>query len=147
MFALLIHVLLGSLHKSILVDIFFPANHRFTTNLQRRIYGHATNVEVRPLNEENAVQAAADLLGELFVFSVAGAAITFEVQRSSRSEARKEELRRQELEAIKQRNEDLAKEIDILKHKFEELEHLAHGRGILGAFHFRHAPTTTEDSK
>ncbi|BBN68642.1 Optic atrophy 3 protein [Prunus dulcis] len=46
------------------------ANHRFTTNVQRRIYGHATDVAIRPLNEEKAVQAAADLLGELFVFTV-----------------------------------------------------------------------------
>ncbi|CAN6251370.1 unnamed protein product, partial [Urochloa humidicola] len=44
-------------------------NHRISTNIQRRIYGHATNVEIRPLNEEKAVQAAADLIGELFVFS------------------------------------------------------------------------------
>lgn len=38
--------------------------------MQRRIYGHATDVEIRPLNEEKAVQAAVDLMGELFVFSV-----------------------------------------------------------------------------
>lgn len=49
----------------------FPqANHRLSTKLQRRIYGHATDVAIRPLNEDKAVQAAADLLGELFVFSV-----------------------------------------------------------------------------
>lgn len=76
------------------------ANHRLTTRVQRRIYSHATDVAIRPLNEEKAVQAAADLLGELFVFSVAGAAIIFEVQRSSRSEARKEELRRQEIQVV-----------------------------------------------
>lgn len=46
------------------------ANHRLTTNMQRRIYGHSTDVAIRPLDEEKAVQAAADLLGELFVFSV-----------------------------------------------------------------------------
>eukprot|EP01018_Ginkgo_biloba_P000671 Gb_01745 [translate_table: standard] len=92
------------------------ANHQFSTNLQRRIYGHATNVAIRPLDEEKAVQAATDLLGELFIFSVSchimeamlvlifltttvgGAAVIFEVQRSSRSEARKEEARKQELE-------------------------------------------------
>ncbi|KAG4385554.1 hypothetical protein GLYMA_12G119900v4 [Glycine max] len=45
------------------------ANHRLTTRVQRRIYSHATDVAIRPLNEEKAVQAAADLLGELFVFS------------------------------------------------------------------------------
>jgi hypothetical protein len=45
-------------------------NHRFSTKVQRRIYGHATDDAIRPLNEEKAVQAAADLLGELFVFTV-----------------------------------------------------------------------------
>lgn len=34
--------------------------------MQRRIYGHATDVEIKPLNEESAVQAASDLIGELF---------------------------------------------------------------------------------
>ncbi|XP_039053430.1 OPA3-like protein [Hibiscus syriacus] len=69
------------------------------------------------LDEEKAVKAAADLLGELFVFTVAGAAVIFEVQRSSRSEARKEEQRKQELEAMKQKDEDLAREVELLKQK------------------------------
>jgi hypothetical protein len=46
------------------------ANHRFTTKMQRRIYGHSVDAVIRPLDEEKAVQAAADLTGELFVFSV-----------------------------------------------------------------------------
>ncbi|XP_065873503.1 OPA3-like protein [Euphorbia lathyris] len=115
------------------------ANHRFTTTLQRRIYGHATNVEIRPLNEEKAVQAAADLLGELFVFSVAAAAVIFEVQRNSRSEARKEEMRKQVLQEMKQRDEELARELEHLKLKIEELEQLAKARGLSGLFNFRHA--------
>lgn len=45
-------------------------NHRITTQMQRRIYGHATDVEIRPLDEEKAVQAAVDLIGELFIFAV-----------------------------------------------------------------------------
>jgi hypothetical protein len=45
-------------------------NHRITTKIQRRIYGHATNVEIRPLDEQKAVQAATDLIGEAFIFSV-----------------------------------------------------------------------------
>ncbi|KAG6722759.1 hypothetical protein I3842_03G176300 [Carya illinoinensis] len=122
------------------------ANHRFTTKTQRRIYGHTIDAEIRPLNAEKAVQAAADLLGELFVFTVAGGAVIFEVQRSSRSEARKEELRRQELQAMKQRDEDLAKEVEHLRQKIEELEQLAKGRGLTGIFHIRHAHTN-EDGK
>lgn len=49
---------------------FCQANHRFSVNVQRRIYGRATDVTIRPLNEEKAVQAAADLVGELFLFTV-----------------------------------------------------------------------------
>ncbi|KAJ7968627.1 Optic atrophy 3 protein (OPA3) [Quillaja saponaria] len=115
------------------------ANHRTTTRMQRRIYSHATNVEIRPLNEEKAVQAAVDLFGELFLFMVAVIALIFEVQRNARSEARKEEMRRQELEAIRQRNEELAKEVELLNHKLQEVEKLARAKGLGGIFHFKHA--------
>ncbi|KAA8519730.1 hypothetical protein F0562_013986 [Nyssa sinensis] len=121
------------------------ANHRLTTTMQRRIYGHATDVEIRPLNEEKAVQAAVDLLGEIFVFSVAGVALIFEVQRSSRSEARKEEIRRQEMEGMRQRDEELARELEFLKDKLQEIEHLARGRGLAGVFNLKQAHA--EDGK
>ncbi|CAN6237974.1 unnamed protein product [Urochloa humidicola] len=116
------------------------ANHRISTNIQRRIYGHATNVEIRPLNEEKAVQAAADLIGELFVFSVAGAAVIFEVQRSARSEARKEEARKNEIEAIRQKEDQLAEEILTMKQKLSELERLANSRGLSGLFRSSSVP-------
>ncbi|XP_026416246.1 OPA3-like protein [Papaver somniferum] len=98
-------------------------NHRLTTTVQRRIYGHATDVAIRPLNEQKAVQAAAELLGEVFVFSVAGAAIIFEVQRSARSEARKEELRRQE-------KEKLERELESIRGELAELKLLAKAQGL-----------------
>ncbi|KAK4723652.1 hypothetical protein R3W88_026431 [Solanum pinnatisectum] len=105
--------------------------------MQRRIYGHATDVGIRPLNEEKAVQAAVDLLGELFVFSVAGAIVVFEMQRNSRSEAKKEELCRQEMEKLRLRDEALEKEIKGLQSKIQELEQLARGKGLAGMFNFR----------
>ncbi|XP_014517951.1 OPA3-like protein [Vigna radiata var. radiata] len=116
-------------------------NHQITTRMQRRIYGHATDVEIRPLNEEKAVQAAVDLIGELFVFSVAGVLLIFEVQRSSRSEARKEELRKQELEAVRQKHENLAEEVELLKQRIQELEQMARGRGLTGILNFRQGNT------
>ncbi|KAJ8545479.1 hypothetical protein K7X08_018062 [Anisodus acutangulus] len=120
-------------------------NHRLTTTVQRKLYGHATDVEIRPLDEEKAVQAAVDLLGEVFVFSVAVAALFFEYQRSSRSEAKKEELRKQELEQMRERDEALSREMDIMKRKIQELEQLARGRGLAGVFNFR--PTQVEEGK
>ncbi|XP_019440222.1 PREDICTED: putative OPA3-like protein CG13603 [Lupinus angustifolius] len=117
------------------------ANHQISTKMQRRIYGHATDVKIHPLNEEKAIQAAVDLIGEIFVFSVGVVLLILEVQRSSRSEARKEELRRQELGAVKQVSEDLAKEVEILKEKIQEVEQLARGRGLSGVLNFRQSNT------
>ncbi|KAI3903323.1 hypothetical protein MKW98_031977 [Papaver atlanticum] len=78
-----------------------------------------------------AVQAAAELLGEVFVFSVAGAAIIFEVQRSARSEARKEELRRQE-------KEKLERELESIRGELAELKLLAKAQGLPpGIFNLR----------
>lgn len=51
-------------------DYWNQANHRITTRMQRRIYSHATDAEIRPLNEEKAVQDAVDLIGEIFIFTV-----------------------------------------------------------------------------
>lgn len=130
--------------RQFIVDI-AQRNHKITTQMQRRIYGHATDVEIRPLNEEKAVQAAVDLIGEFFVFSVAGIALIFEVQRSSRSEARKEELRRQELETMKQRDEELSRELESLRRKLEEIEELSKKRGLGAVFNFKQA--TTEAAK
>lgn len=118
---------------------FAQAHHRFTVNLQRRLYGHATNVEVRPLDPEKAVQAASDLLGELVIFSVGVAAVIFEVQRSARSEARKEEARKQELEALRQKDEELSRELQSLKESQENFEKFLKGRGYPSWMSTRHA--------
>lgn len=122
--------------RQFIIDI-AQVNHRITTNIQRRIYGHRTDVEIRPLNEEKAVQAASELIGELFVFSVATVALIYEVQRSAKSEAKKEEMRKQELKDILQREEDLEKEVEQLKQKLNEIEQLARGKGLPGIFNLK----------
>ncbi|XP_047308470.1 OPA3-like protein [Impatiens glandulifera] len=129
--------------RSFIINI-AQANHRMTTTIQRYTYAHATNVEIRPLNEEKAVSDAVDLIGELFLFTVAGAVVVFEVQRSSRSEARKEELRRSEMEGMRQRDEELGREVELMKSKIGELEQLAKSKGLLGVLNFRQHPL--EDS-
>ncbi|XP_051225900.1 uncharacterized protein [Lolium perenne] len=123
------------------------ANHRISTNIQRRIYGHSTQVEIRPLNEEKAVQNAADLIGELFVFSVAGAVVVFEVQRSARSENRKEEARKKEVEELKQKEDQLALEIDTLKLRLSHLERLANSQGLSGVLFRRGNGSVADQNK
>ncbi|KAI7734250.1 hypothetical protein M8C21_011563, partial [Ambrosia artemisiifolia] len=118
------------------IIVFAQANHRFRTKLQRRIYGRAIDAAIRPLNEEKAVQAVADLLGELFLFTVVGTALVLEYQRSSNAEARKEAFRKQELEALKQHDEYLAREIEMLKHKLNEIEQVAKGQRLANIMNF-----------
>ncbi|KAK2968400.1 hypothetical protein RJ640_004406, partial [Escallonia rubra] len=115
------------------------ANHRVSIQMQRRIYGRSTDIRIRPLNEERAVEVAADLLGEFFVFTVAGVALIYEVQRGARSEARKEEMHRQEMEAIKKKNEELTKEMAHLKLKMEAMKQIAMNRSFFDMFRFWHA--------
>lgn len=44
---------------------------------------------------------------------------------------------------MRQRDEDLAKEVELLRQKLEELEQLAKGRGLGGIFNIRHNNTET----
>lgn len=46
---------------------------------------------------------------------------------------------------MRQRDEDLAREVELLKSKIQEIEQLAHKRGLAGVFNFRHAQA--EESK
>ncbi|ESQ44257.1 hypothetical protein EUTSA_v10006401mg [Eutrema salsugineum] len=143
------------------------ANHRFTTKLQRRASGRVTDAVIRPLNEERAVQAAADLLGELFAFTVAGAALVYEVQKNSRGEARKEEKRQEELREIRRKHEKMENEIEELKRRYQEIslkiaeeleemkqrhhecslttaEELSKPRGLAWLFNFMYYPSAPE---
>uniref|UniRef100_N1R1K6 OPA3-like protein n=1 Tax=Aegilops tauschii TaxID=37682 RepID=N1R1K6_AEGTA len=110
--------------------------------MQRRLIGRATDIHIRPLNEEKAIQAATDLLGELFIFlmittdidshvisQVACAAIIFEVHRSGKSEARKEEARNKALEEIKEKMEELKREKQMMKLRVAEVERVTGAGG------------------
>ncbi|KAG4959632.1 hypothetical protein JHK82_036349 [Glycine max] len=43
--------------------------------------------------------------------------------------------------AVKQKNENLAEEVELLKHIIQELEQMARGRGLTGILNFRHGNT------
>lgn len=45
------------------------------------------------------------------------------------------------LQAMRQRDEELAREVELLKSKLQEIEQLAQKRGLAGVFNFRHAHT------
>lgn len=51
-----------------------------------------------------------------------------------------------EKKGIRLRDEELAREVELLKQKLEELQQLARGRGLAGVFNFRNAHDA-EDGK
>ncbi|CAN4078864.1 unnamed protein product [Withania somnifera] len=102
----------------------------------------------KPIASRIKQQAALHPKFRNFIVSIAQiavAALYFEVQRSSRSEAKKEEVRRQEMEQMRERDEALSSEIESMKSKIQELEQLAKGRGLAGVFNFR--PSHIEEVK
>jgi len=42
---------------------------------------------------------------------------------------------------VKQKNENLAEEVELLKHRIQELEQMARGRGLIGILNFRNGNT------
>ncbi|PRQ31142.1 hypothetical protein RchiOBHm_Chr5g0032231 [Rosa chinensis] len=113
----------AAVHPRFRAAIIWMAQYRWATQLQRRVqYGRAINVAIRPLDEAKAIAAATDFLGELVIFTVAGLAIVYEVNRSYKSEAKKEAQRKKELEALKLKDRDLEKEVESLRLKLQEME-------------------------
>ncbi|KAL6205799.1 hypothetical protein ACLB2K_023051 [Fragaria x ananassa] len=114
----------ASVHPRFRAAIIWMAQtkYRWATQLQRRVHGRAVNVAIRPLDEAKAIAAATDFLGELVIFTVAGLGIMYEVNRSYKSEAKKEAKRKEELEALKLKDENLQKEVESLRLKLLEME-------------------------
>ncbi|CAI7796246.1 unnamed protein product [Closterium sp. NIES-53] len=104
---------------------FAQSYHKINVGMQRRLYGYSTNVDIKPLIEEKAVETAADLVGELVVFGVAGGVVVAEYTRSSIADSRKEEKRRQEREALRQKDLELERELQMLKARLDALESTA----------------------
>ncbi|KAK3036316.1 hypothetical protein RJ639_031288 [Escallonia herrerae] len=117
--------------------------------MQRRIYGRSNDTRIRPLNEDRAVQVAADLLGEFFIFTEFLSQLTEIIFMSSmrRSEARKEEMRRQEMEAIKKKNEELTEEMEHLKLKMGAMEQIARNSCFIDMFRLWHAQAYEDAQK
>jgi optic atrophy 3 protein len=63
--------------------------HRIEVSLQMKFLGHAAR-DIKRLDEERAVNMGAEILGEFFVFTVAGLALVAEYARSSNKEKAKD---------------------------------------------------------
>ncbi|CAI5980752.1 unnamed protein product [Closterium sp. NIES-64] len=104
------------------------AFHRMNVRLHRRLdtRQHARqhrHLPIRPLNEERAVDLAAHLLGELFVFGMGGSIIVAEVAKQGRAEARKEEAHRREVQEATTRHRYLQQEMFVARERLMQAQH------------------------
>lgn len=71
--------------------------HKFDITITMRSIGLGKSVEVKPLNEDVAVDLAAEMLGELFIFSVGVYILWLEYRRQQRKDETKEDLQNRRL--------------------------------------------------
>jgi len=71
--------------------------HKFDITITMRNIGLGKSVEVKPLDEDAAVNLAAEMLGELFIFSVGVWILWLEYRRQQRRDMVKEDIQNRRL--------------------------------------------------
>jgi len=75
--------------------------HKFDITITMKSLGLGKSVEVKPLNEDKAVDLAAEMLGEMFVFAVGVGILISEYLRQQRKDQAKEDLQNCRLQDLK----------------------------------------------
>lgn len=106
--------------------------------------GFRTVSEVVPLNEEMAVEQAAEMLGELIIYSVAAATILFEYRRQVRNDQRKENTQNNRLEGLENEVKELGIQLEVQNGQMREMSRQL---AALNASDHTKLPSTIKDSK
>jgi len=80
-----------------------PAQLYHRLDVRLKLWQHNLGIQpttVKPLNEEMAVEVAADMLGELIIFSIASSLVIFEFLRQRRNNELKQSLQNKRLEEL-----------------------------------------------
>lgn len=87
-----------------------------------RLMGVSGPAEYQPLREERAVQLGSEIIGEVFLYSVAASFLLYEYYRSVRKDQEREDLQDLKLVKIQERLKTLDKEMNDMKAKVQVLE-------------------------
>jgi len=74
--------------------------HKFDITITMKNLGLGKSVEVKPLNEDAAVDLAAEMLGEMFIFAVGVCILISEYRRQQRKDLIKEDVQNQRLREL-----------------------------------------------
>lgn len=94
-------------------------------NLEQRFrmrqMGYQGDMQVKPLTDQAAVDLAANILGELVVFSIAVIVLLAEMKRSQMKEQSKEKAQNSQLVSLQEQINDLGLEVDKHSAQIREL--------------------------
>lgn len=86
-----------------------------------RQMGYQGDMQVKPLTDQAAVDLAANILGELVVFSIAVIVLLAEMKRSQMKEQSKEKAQNSQLVSLQEQINDLGLEVDKHSAQIREL--------------------------
>ncbi|XP_074662184.1 putative OPA3-like protein CG13603 [Tubulanus polymorphus] len=104
--------------------------HWMDTKLKMRLMGLGNIKEVKPLNEELAIELGADLLGEVIIFSVAVGTLYFEYWRQNKNAQEKEDIQNNSLVELNHKITELAMQLERQDAQIRELTRLFHQPSI-----------------
>lgn len=114
-------LLLKSQQNSIFTLIFFSGFHKLETTVKMKLMGHVGPSEIKPLNEQVAVNLAAEMLGEGFLFAVAVGTLLFEYRRSANKEEAKEAAQNRKLDELENKISEFGL---VIEHQAAEMREL-----------------------
>ena len=83
-------------------------------------------VNLKPLNEEKAVEMGAEMLGQAFIYGIGAGTIFFEINRGQKKEQMKEDEQNNEILALKDKLESLGLVMEQQAAQIRELTRLLH---------------------
>jgi len=86
--------------------------HRVETTIRMKVLGIGRAKKVKQLDEEQAVQLGADMLGEIIIFTVGTAVIAAEYMRQVRKDASKEDKQNDRLSIVEGKVQELGLTIE-----------------------------------
>ncbi|CAH6720082.1 hypothetical protein CLIB1444_03S03994 [[Candida] jaroonii] len=123
---------------------FFKSNFvkfgQFINRIDLRLRNNNSNIKVRPLNDNKAIETGSNFLSEVFVFSIGAGLIIYESTKPKKSPPKEESKEIppsninqndlikviDELNELKHQNQVILKEIDNLKYKMYIKDHPQH---------------------
>ena len=96
--------------------------HRLELFVKMRIMGMKGTAVYQPLKEDRAVELGSEILGEMFLYTVAASYIVYEYWRSVKREQKKEEDQSNQILVLEKKTSRLESDVAGLRQIIQELE-------------------------